>query len=173
MILSRSAIEAEVKAGRIDIDPFDPARLNPASYTFALGRELLEVAYEEDRDGKYLFRLTPVAPDDGGWLLEPRRLYLATTLEKIGGPYFAVRLTGRPSLGLAGLFLQVTADLGHIGPSHRWTLEIAPTIRTHLRPGQPVGQVAFWETTGDRTAYRGVFGTSDAPLGSTLHKEPM
>lgn len=168
MILGRSAIETLVRSGRIVIDPFDPSRLNPASYTFAISDELFEVVWDETDEG-HAYDWRPVGLDDGAWLLAPGKLYLATTVERMGSDEFAARLTGRPELGAPGLFVQVTADLGHQGAKHRWTLELATIAPMRLAPFQPVGQASFWKTSGAVSMYRGAFGFSDRPLRSTLH----
>jgi dCTP deaminase len=171
LFLAGSAIAREVGAGRILLEPFAPERLNATSYTFAVGAELFEVVWSAETDG-IAFDRVRVPLTDGAWLLEPRKLYLATTAERIGSDDFAMRLTGRPALGLAGLFVQVTADLGHQGAKHRWTLEFVPVAPTRLAPLQPVGQVAFVQPTGEPSLYRGAFAI-DTPLGSTLHQGRM
>jgi len=168
LILTNRAIEPLVEAGRILIDPFDPARLNSASYTFAISDELFEVVWTQSGED-FLFDWQRVNLVNGAWLLEPRKLYLATTVERIGSDEFVSRLTGRPALGLPGLFVQVTADLGHQGAKHRWTLELVPVLPTRLSPMQPVGQASFWKTSGTPTMYQGEFGSSDKPLRSQLH----
>lgn len=168
MILSRAAIDAAVQSGEILIDPFDAARVNSASYTFSIADELFEVVWTQIED-RFLFDWRRVELVDGSWLLEPKKLYLATTTERIGSDAFAVRLTGRPALGYPGLFVQVTADLGHQGAKHRWTLELIAAVPTRVFPHRPIGQASFWKTSGKPSLYRGAFGFSDAPMRSTLH----
>lgn len=171
MILTHSAIEAAVADGGVLIDPFLPERLNPNSYTFAIADELYEVTAEKAVVGyNYGWRPVPLAAD-GAWLLTPARLYLATTQERLGATQFVSRLSGRPALGLHGLCVQVTADLGHQGARHRWTLELVAAVETKVRPGQPIGQISFWRADGQATPYRGVFGHSDHPVRSRLHTE--
>jgi hypothetical protein len=46
-------------------------------------------------------------------------------LEELGSRKYAMSLIGRSSIGRLGLFLQVSANLGHTGSSHCWTLELA------------------------------------------------
>lgn len=168
MILTGPLIEAAVQSGQVLIEPFDPRRINPASYTFAIADELFEVVWSQDGD-QFLFDWRRVELSGDFWLLEPRKLYLATTTERIGSDVFAVRLTGRTALGYPGLFVQVTADLGHQGAKHRWTLELISATPTKIFPLRPIGQASFWKTTGKPSRYRGAFGFSDAPMRSTLH----
>jgi len=172
LILASSAIESLVRDGRILIDPFDPARLNPTSYTFAIGDALYEIAYTRT-PARTLFDWRRVELEHGAWLLRPKTLYLAATMERIGSDEVATRVTGRTALGLPGLFVQVTADLGHQGAKHCWTLELVATAPTRLKPFQPVGQASFWRTTGKVSLYHGAFALSDEPMRSTLHMEPM
>jgi dCTP deaminase len=171
LILTRSAIAAAAADGGVLIEPFAPERLNANSYTFAIADALFEVTAEKQASG-FAYGWRPVPLDaDGAWLLLPGRLYLATTLERLGSALFVSRLSGRPALGLHGLCVQVTADLGHQGAQHRWTLELVAAVETRLRPGQPVGQISFWRADGQATPYRGVFGHSDHPVRSRLHTE--
>ncbi|OJH35768.1 dCTP deaminase domain-containing protein [Cystobacter ferrugineus] len=53
------------------------------------------------------------APPEG-FLLQPGRVYLGSTQEVIGTDTYVPSLIGRSSLGRLGLFLQITADLGHL-----------------------------------------------------------
>ena len=171
MILAKRAIEAAVADGAIVIEPFAPARLNANSYTFAIADEVYEVTAEKSGAG-FSYGWRDIGLDPGGaWLLKPGRLYLATTLERLGSADYVSRLSGRPALGLHGLCVQVTADLGHQGARHRWTLELVAAVETRLRPGQPVGQISFWRPDGAANPYQGVFGQSDHPVRSRLHTE--
>ena len=62
-------------------------------------------------------------------------------------------LIGRSSTGRLGLFLQVSADLGHTGSVHNWTLEIVAAKAIVIYPGMIVGQISFWENLGDVSPY--------------------
>lgn len=168
MFLSAAAIERAMADRRITITPFDPARLGAASYTFGVGDEVFEVAPERTDTG-YTFAPRPAPLQNGAWLLAPGRLYLAATQERMGSAHFAMRLVGRPGLGHIGLFLQVSADLGHQGALHAWTLEIVATNPTRLHPGQLIGQIGFCRTAGPARPYEGDFGASDRPMMSSLH----
>ena len=55
-------------------------------------------------------------------------------------------LLGRSSIGRLGIFLNVTADLGHIGSCSHWTLEITVVQPVRIYPGTKIGQVSFWVT---------------------------
>ena len=168
MFLSKSAIACAVETGAVTIDPFDPTRLTGASYVFGVGLDMLEVEAAPDGEG-FSFASRAVELTDGAWTLEPGRLYLAATDCRIGSDRFAMRLVGRPALGHVGLFLQISADLGHQGARHAWTLEIVATRPTRLAPHQPIGQVAFCRALGEAAPYAGAFAATDRPLMSPLH----
>jgi dCTP deaminase len=83
-----------------------------------------------------------------GYVLQPGRLYLGHTYERIGSTHFVPSLIGRSSLGRLGLFLQITADLGHLGTYHKWTLEMTVVQPLRIYPKMRIGQVSFWEPQG-------------------------
>lgn len=88
MILTGPAIAAARAAGDITIEPFDPERLNPNSYNFALGDGLRVYAAEIlDPDEDNATEEIALPPE--GIVLEPRRLYLAHTAEVLGGRRYA------------------------------------------------------------------------------------
>lgn len=57
-------------------------------------------------------------------------------------------LIGRSSVGRLGLFLQVSADLGHTTSQHQWTLELVAAKPIILYPNMKIGQVTFWNNCG-------------------------
>ncbi|MGQ0840309.1 dCTP deaminase [Actinokineospora sp.] len=168
MILTGSAIVDAVDRGDIVIDPFDDARVNPNSYNYRLGQEIYHVRSSGDA------RLDAVQermePADGRYLLRKGQFYLGHTAERIGSTRYVTSLIGRSSIGRMGLFVQLSADLGHCGAVHRWTLELLPTIDIYVYPGQIIGQVSFWAAMGDVLAYQGWYGRHDRPMPSKLHR---
>src|SRR4051794_11493179 len=119
MILTGAAILENVLAGRITIDPFDPRSLNPNSYNYRLGPKLIRLATSSTSATDEQV----VIPTEG-YRLEPRKVYLGSTVERIGSETFAMNLLGRSSVGRLGLFLNISADLGHQGACSHWTLEL-------------------------------------------------
>jgi dCTP deaminase len=160
MILTGSAIFSAVQAGHICIDPFDRANLNPNSYNYHLGETLLELS----PDGR-IERVLPFGP--AGHILKPGRLYLGSTSEQIGSDKFVTLLLGRSSLGRLGIFLNVTADLGHLGSQSNWTLELTGVQPVRIYPKMKIGQVSFWLTdhTNGR-AYRGRYHRDLLPVAN-------
>jgi dCTP deaminase len=147
MILTGNEITQARGAGLIDLEPFEPELLNPNSYNYRLGPELVELCNDViDVKGEQHTRGTRIPPE--GLMLRPGRLYLGTTLEVIGSRAYVPSLIGRSSLGRLGLFLQITADLGHLGTRHRWTLELKVVQPLIVYAGMRIGQVSFWKPEG-------------------------
>lgn len=150
MILSGMKIIDEINKKNINIEPFDEEMLNPNSYNYRLGNELLEITDEViDPKKKTSYKTIKLTAD--GYVLKPHRLYLASTLEKIGSNKYVTQLIGRSSIGRMGLFLQVTAPLGHVGCNHCWTLELKAVQPFRVYPEMKIGQVTFWRLYGDKT----------------------
>jgi len=165
VILTGSAISQAVESGDITIDPFTPAAVNPNSYNYRLGSDIYRI--ETTAGGKH--RRRKLEPVDGRILLEKRRLYLGHTLERIGSPKYVTSLIGRSSIGRLGIFVQVSANLGHMGAIHRWTLEIVSAHDVYVYPGQTFGQVSFWCCVGEHLPYQGWFGRHNEPMPSKFH----
>ncbi len=162
MILTGSRIKEEIKKGNITIEPFSPRQINPNSYNYRLG-SVLKVFEKFDRN-KSVFREVKI-PEEG-YILEPRKMYLATTKEIIGSSKYAMSLIGRSSMGRYGLFLQCSANLGHTTSKHKWTLEIVAAIPIRLYPGMIIGQVSFWKNYGLIKKYSGQYGFLNHPQES-------
>ena len=62
-------------------------------------------------------------------------------------------LIGRSSIGRLGLFLQVSANLGHVTSCHKWTLELFPCKNIRIYPRMKIGQISFWSTLGDISCF--------------------
>lgn len=141
MILTGPMIEREVASRRITIEPFSPRAVNPNSYNYRLG----DVLKDYDRESRAFREAT--LPENG-FVLRPGRMYLGHTAEVIGSSEYAMSLIGRSSMGRLGLFLQVSADLGHTTSCHRWTLEIVAARPIRVYPRMVIGQVTFWLNSG-------------------------
>jgi dCTP deaminase len=146
VILTGLEIEAEAARGHIQIEPFRKSLVNPNSYNYRLGDELLVMP------GAIDVRTRPkthkIKIPEEGYILQPRTIYLGHTYESIGSDVYVPSLIGRSSLGRLGLFLQITADLGHIGTYHKWTLELKVVQPLRVYPKMRIGQVSFWKPKG-------------------------
>lgn len=167
MILTGPEIIRQVSLGGITIEPFDTQSINPNSYNYHLGSELIEFAPGEIDPEHPRYQRIVIPPE--GYVLHPGIFYLGGTLEIIGGKNFVTSLIGRSTLGRLGLWLQVTADLGHIGTNHIWTLELKVVQPLRIYAGMPIGQVTFWRVSGNiEDRYRGLYGTDQTPSLSKL-----
>jgi dCTP deaminase len=164
LILTAKAIEMHRSAGEIVIEPFDRSHLGTVSYEFHAGSEIAPVEGPLDSRTKQNLVYQTLPAD--GFLLEPDRLYLLSTLELMGSSTFAQRIFGTRATGSTGLFIDVSADLGHVGCVTHWTLELVSVRRLLLFPGQTIGQITFWSLSGASVPYRGHFHGMVRPLPS-------
>lgn len=162
MILTGSSISEAVESGDIFLQPFDRSMVNPNSYNYRLGSTLR--CFEGYEGDKSLFK-TIVIPDEG-YVLDPHQMYLGNTLEVIGSKKYAMSLIGRSSLGRLGLFLQISANLGHTTSCHQWTLEIVAVHPIRLYAGMKIGQVSFWNNCGHLIPSEFTYATYNEPQQS-------
>lgn len=162
MILTAPQIFDGICTGELVIDPFDARQLNPNSYNYRLG-DLVLTTDDPVLDVRATPRWRPIAIPAEGFVLQPRRLYLANTAERLGSTTHVTSLIGRSSLGRLGVFLQVTADLGHTGAIHQWTLELHAVQPVRVYAGMSIGQVTFWKTAGPVDIYDGRYAAHSAP----------
>jgi dCTP deaminase len=160
MIITGSAIARLVATGDVAITPFEVARLNPNSYNYRLGPELIQI----ERDG----RRNSFSLNEEGVMLDPSCLYLGSTFESIGSERLTTLLIGRSSVGRLGLFVQIDADLGQRGAIHKWTLELRCTRPLRIYPYMTIGQVSFWETKGDGPYPEQQYARFNTPTPSLL-----
>lgn len=159
MILTGNQIEKEVSEGNIIIHPFFKEQINPNSYNYRIGDCLLVLTDEGFVEQKI--------PSEG-YVLHPHQVYLANTYEILGSDKYAMSLIGRSSLGRLGLFLQISANLGHTGSTHNWTLELVATMPILIYPFMIVGQISFWENCGDSELYKQGYSIFNGPTKSLL-----
>ncbi|MFE9427642.1 deoxycytidine triphosphate deaminase [Kitasatospora sp. NPDC006697] len=152
MILTGPAIAAAVAAGEIAIDPFDPARLSPNAYDWRLGATLRICDGDLDAAAPTSFEEITI-PEDG-LILRPGVLYLGLTLERTGSERYAQMLNGDRTTGALGIWVHVSAPLGHAGHAIRWTLEIRAAKPVRVYPGMTFGKVIFLQTFGAPASYQ-------------------
>jgi dCTP deaminase len=152
MILSDHSIHEEIASGRIVIDPFDPACVQPSSVdlhvdsqfrVFANNRYPFIDVREEQPD---LTDLVEVKPDEP-FILHPGEFVLGSTLERVGLPGDLVaRLEGKSSLGRLGLLIHSTAGYVDPGWDGTLTLELSnvANLPITLYPGMKIGQISFF-----------------------------
>ncbi|WP_042434103.1 dCTP deaminase [Streptacidiphilus anmyonensis] len=172
MILTGPAIAAAVASGEIDIDPFDQARLSPNAYDWRLGDTLRVCDGDLDAAAPTPYAETPIPTD--GLVLQPGVLYLGVTLERTGSERYAQMLNGDRTTGSLGIWVHVSAPLGHAGHAIRWTLEIRAARPVRVYPGMTFGKLVFLQTFGAPASYQRLgrkYTTTDGIDISRLYEE--
>ena len=151
MLLSDRDIAAEIKAGRVQVEPFDQKMIQPSSVDVRLDRffrvfenhryEVIDPSIEQPD----LTREVAVTPDEH-FILHPGEFVLASTYEVITLPEdIAGRLEGKSSLGRLGLLTHSTAGFIDPGFSGHITLELSnvANLPVKLYPGMKIGQLCL------------------------------
>jgi dCTP deaminase len=170
MILTGPKIKEEYTKGTLSIAPFDEKYINPNSYDFRLGTTLV-VYKNHTLDSKQANETETITIPEEGIVLQPDKLYLGHTLEKIGSDHFVPIIRGKSSTGRMGLFVHITADLIDIGAHANFTLMMHAVQPLRVYPGMRIGQVTFWETSGDINLYEGKYQGSSLPMASQAYKD--
>ncbi len=153
MLLSDRDIRAEITAGRIVLDPWEEAMLQPSSVDVRLDR--LFRVFENHRyphidpaeDQPDLTRLIEAESGDP-FILHPGEFVLGATAELVTlADDVAARLEGKSSLGRLGLLTHSTAGFIDPGFSGHVTLELSnvATMPIKLWPGMKIGQLCFFK----------------------------
>ncbi len=152
MLLSDRDITAEIDAGRVVLDPYDPAMLQPSSVDIRLDRyfRLFDnhkyAVIDPAEDQPDLTRLVEVDPDEP-FVLHPGEFVLGSVYETVTLPDdVAARVEGKSSLGRLGLLTHATAGFIDPGFSGHVTLELSnvATLPIKLWPGMKIGQLCFF-----------------------------
>ncbi len=151
MLLSDRDIALEVKAGRVKVEPFTDAMIQPSSVDVRLDRffrvfenhkySVIDPSIEQAD----LTREVAVN-DDEFFILHPGEFVLASTFEIITLPDdIAGRLEGKSSLGRLGLLTHSTAGFIDPGFSGHITLELSnvANLPVKLFPGMKIGQLCL------------------------------
>lgn len=153
VLLSDRDLTAQVDAGRIVLDPHEPAMVQPSSIDVRLDRyfrlfdnhkyPFIDPAEEQPE----LTRLVEVDADEA-FVLHPGEFVLASTLERVALPTdIAARVEGKSSLGRLGLLTHATAGFVDPGFDGHVTLELSnvATLPIKLWPGMKIGQLCFFQ----------------------------
>ena len=151
MVLSDRTIRAEVEAGRIVLEPFDPGLIQPASVDVRVDR-----SFRVFHNARYPFidvrqrmegltELLEVHGDEP-FILHPGEFVLGQTLERLTlADDLVARLEGKSSLGRLGLLIHSTAGFVDPGFSGNLTLELSnvANLPITIYRGMPIGQLSF------------------------------
>jgi dCTP deaminase len=155
VVLSDRTILEEVAAGRIGLDPFDPALVQPSSVDVRCDHR-----FRVFHPGRYPFidlrvpmpDLTELVEIDGdrAFILHPGEFVLGATFEVLRLPDDLVaRLDGKSSLGRLGLQVHSTAGLADPGFEGQITLELSniASLPIAIYPGMRIAQLVFERLT--------------------------
>ena len=150
-VLSDGSILELVEAGRIRIDPWDPALVQPASVDLRLGDSFRvfhnhRTAAIDLRDPPTNLTEEVVAAPDEGFVIHPGEFCLGRTLEWVELPDDVVaRIEGKSSLGRLGLIVHATAGFVDPGFNGTLTLEITNLTRVPIKlyAGLAIAQLSF------------------------------
>ena len=152
MLLSDRDIRAELESGRVRLDPYEPAMIQPSSIDVRLDKyfrlfdnhkyAVIDPA-EEQPELTHFVEVTSGEP----FILHPGEFVLGSTYEQVSLPDdVAARLEGKSSLGRLGLLTHSTAGFVDPGFTGHVTLELSnvATLPIKLWPGMKVGQLCFF-----------------------------
>ncbi|MGW6128626.1 dCTP deaminase [Cellulomonas sp. NPDC055163] len=152
MLLSDRDFRAELESGRVVLDPYEPAMIQPSSIDVRLDRffRLFDnhkyPFIDPAADQPDLTRLVEVEGSEP-FVLHPGEFVLGSTYEAVTLPDdVAARLEGKSSLGRLGLLTHSTAGFIDPGFSGHVTLELSnvATLPILLWPGMKIGQLCFF-----------------------------
>jgi len=164
-VLSDRDIAAALASGRVKVEPYDPADLQPSSVDLHLDR-----SFRVFRNNRYPFidvrspqpdltELLSIA-DEEPFVLHPGEFVLGQTIEWVELPDDLVaRLEGKSSLGRLGLLIHSTAGYVDPGWKGKLTLELSnvANLPIALYFGMEIGQISFFQMSSP----------VDRPYGST------
>jgi dCTP deaminase len=155
VILSDRTIREALTAGRIVIDPFDEACLQPSSIDvkvsnlFRVFRNHTTAVIDVKKELTDLTELVEM-PGDEPFVLHPGEFVLGSTLERVAiANDLVARVEGKSSLGRLGLLIHSTAGFIDAGFDGHITLELSnvANLPITIYPSMKIGQVSFMTMT--------------------------
>lgn len=185
MIFSDRTIKEAIADGRIAIDPYEPAMVQPSSVDLRC-----DATFRVFENHKYPL-IDPKAPQedlttavsatvDQPFILHPGEFVLGSTLEVVGlADDVVARLEGKSSLGRLGLLIHSTAGFIDPGFNGQVTLELSnvANLPIAIYPGMKIGQVSFYQMS---TPAQHPYGSPEAgskyqgqagPTPSRMHRD--
>ena len=151
MLLSDRDIRSEITQGRVAVEPYDEAMIQPSSVDVRLDKffrvfenhkySVIDPSIEQPELTREV-----VAEGDEPFILHPGEFVLASTYEVITLPDdIAGRLEGKSSLGRLGLLTHSTAGFIDPGFSGHITLELSnvANLPVKLFAGMKIGQLCL------------------------------
>ena len=151
MLLSDRDIRSEIQSGRVAVEPFEEAMIQPSSVDVRLDKffrvfenhkySVIDPSIEQSELTREV-----IAEGDEAFILHPGEFVLASTYEIITLPDdIAGRLEGKSSLGRLGLLTHSTAGFIDPGFSGHITLDLSnvANLPVKLYPGMKIGQLCL------------------------------
>ena len=151
MLLSDRDIRKELSDGRVGVEPFEEAMIQPSSVDVRLDKffrvfenhkySVIDPSIEQPELTREV-----IAEDGEHFILHPGEFVLASTYQVITLPDdIAGRLEGKSSLGRLGLLTHSTAGFIDPGFSGHITLELSnvANLPVKLFPGMKIGQLCL------------------------------
>jgi dCTP deaminase len=168
MILTRDVILQEIASGRLKVEPFDPAKVGPASIDLHLGDEIRVMTGGPDvidltEDADYR-AVTCVQRLDGRYVLKPGETIHAITRERLVlPPDVSGWLEGRSRYARLGLMIHVTSGFVAPGVASRQVLEMSNVAGRPLaiHAGVSVCQIVLQRCEGS-AVYAGRFAHQES-----------
>jgi dCTP deaminase len=161
MVLSDRTIARLIADGRIGIDPYDEALLQPSSVDVRVDRYFRVfhnarypyIDVKEPQDA--LTEEVEISDDGRPFILHPGEFVLGSTLERVRLPDDLVaRLEGKSSLGRLGLLIHSTAGFIDPGWDGHVTLELSnvANLPITIYHRMKIGQISFMQMTEPASA---------------------
>jgi dCTP deaminase len=151
VLLSDRDIRSEIQSGRVAVEPYEEAMIQPSSVDVRLDKffrvfenhkySVIDPSLEQSELTREV-----IAEDAEAFILHPGEFVLASTYEIITLPDdIAGRLEGKSSLGRLGLLTHSTAGFIDPGFSGHITLELSnvANLPVKLFPGMKIGQLCL------------------------------
>jgi len=180
VIFSDRTIRDAVASGRIVIDPYDEAFVQPSSVDLRVDRffrvfENHRYAQIDPKQAQEDLTVLVETTVDEPFMLHPGEFVLGSTLERVVlADDIVARLEGKSSLGRLGLMIHSTAGFVDPGFDGYLTLELSNVAKLPIAiyPGMKIGQISFYELTtpadhpygGSGSKYQGQRGPTPSKI---------
>lgn len=158
MFLSDTDIKKALKSGDIVLEPFEPKRLQPASYDIQLGNRFVVT---EPHTTKFIDPVKHIFPetrevtinDGDAFVLHPGVSILGYSRDYFGSRRYMVEVNGKSSLARIGLLVHNSASLVNPGHFLNIAFELCNlnSVPILLRPGMEIAQLTFSELSSEHT----------------------
>jgi dCTP deaminase len=174
-----------LRAGNIQISPFDERLMNSNSYDVRLGEWAIRqkghslippVVRYNTNDGQEIMWANPTKIGPHGLYLDPGETVLCHTEEFIGGQAIITsEMKAKSTTGRYCLSVCKCAGLGDVGYISRWTMEMTnhSGFIVCIQPGEPIAQIVFHLVSEVEEQYHGRYGQGEWKPEDMLPKKKI